>query len=88
MENKQRSDISNEDQASDKQQKDERGGTGIFNVIKSVFAAILGVQSDQNRDRDFKQGNATDYIIVGVIAVIALVVGMIIIVNSVISNAQ
>lgn len=83
MENKQQSEA-----PQDEHQQEQRGGTGIFNVIKSVVAAIFGIQSDENRHRDFKQGNAADYIIVGVIAVIALVVGMIIVVNSVISSAQ
>ncbi|MDF1780468.1 MAG: DUF2970 domain-containing protein [Alcanivoracaceae bacterium] len=64
-----------------------QGKPGMIQVAQSVLAAIFGVQSGKNRERDFKKGQASDYIAVYVILVIALVVGMIITVNTVISNA-
>ena len=60
---------------------------GMLQVLHSVLAAVFGVQSAENRERDFKRGKATDYIAVYVILVIALVVGMIVTVNVVISSA-
>ena len=36
-------------------------------VIASVFAAGLGVQSSKNRERDFKQGRAGVFIAAGLI---------------------
>ena len=36
-------------------------------VVSSVFAAGLGVQSSKNRERDFKQGRAGVFIAAGVI---------------------
>jgi len=55
----------------------------ILNVIKSVFAAAVGIQSDKNRQQDFEYGNLSTYIIVGIIftvlfvALLALLVGKI-----------
>ncbi len=36
-------------------------------VIGSVFAAGLGVQSSKNRERDFKQGNFKVFVITGIV---------------------
>ena len=36
-------------------------------VVSSVFAAGLGVQSSKNRERDFKQGRAGVFIAAGLI---------------------
>ena len=42
-------------------------------VISSVLAAMLGVQSDKNRERDFTKGKFSTYIIVGLIATLLFV---------------
>ena len=70
------------DPASQKHEK-----PGFLQVTHSVLAAIFGVQSAENRERDFKKGQASDYIAIYVIIVIALVVGMIVTVNMVLSSA-
>lgn len=46
----------------------------LFNVVKSVFSAFVGVQSDENRKRDFASGSITSYVVVGIIATFALVI--------------
>ena len=38
-----------------------------FQVVLSVLAAGLGVQSSKNRERDFKQGRAGTFIAAGLI---------------------
>jgi hypothetical protein len=44
--------------------------TNLWRVIKSVFAAFLGIQTAQNYEEDFTQAKSiTPYIIVGVIMV-------------------
>ena len=35
---------------------------GLFDVVKSVLAAAFGVQSEENRERDFKHGKASHFI--------------------------
>lgn len=53
---------------------------GIRQVMGSVAAAFFGVQSDRNRQRDFRRGRPRDFLIIGalftalfVLAVIGLV---------------
>jgi hypothetical protein len=41
--------------------------TRLKNVLQSVLAAALGVQSNKNRERDFKDGNAGIFIIAGLL---------------------
>lgn len=46
----------------------EQQGTGMWNVFKSVGAAFFGVQSADNRERDFKHGKVSHFIVAGIIA--------------------
>lgn len=46
---------------------------GFWDIVKSVFAAGLGVQSSKNRDRDFKQGNAKAFFIAGLVFTIIFI---------------
>jgi len=46
---------------------------GLLHVIKSVIGAFIGVQSGKNREKDFEQGSLSNYIIVGVIAVVLFI---------------
>lgn len=41
----------------------------LLHVVKSVFAAAIGVQSNKNREEDFKHGSLPAYIAVGLVAV-------------------
>ena len=65
----------------------EMKSRGFLGLLQSTVAAIFGIQSDKNRQQDFKQGDASQFIIMGVIAAMALVVIMILVVNSVIDSA-
>ncbi len=53
----------------------------MIQVIKSVLAAFIGVQSEANRQKDFTQGSLKSYIIVGVVFTV-LFIGLIIFVVS------
>ena len=44
-----------------------RGGLQVTEVVGSVFAAALGVQSSRNRERDFRQGRAATFIVAGIV---------------------
>lgn len=52
-----------EDQTED--QTDRKKSLNPLQVVASVFAAGLGVQSSKNRERDFKQGKAGIFIVAG-----------------------
>jgi len=55
----------------------------IIQVAKSVFSAFIGVQSDENRQKDFTQGSLKLYIITGIIFTIAFVGGLIFVVSAI-----
>lgn len=50
-------------------------------VIQSVIAAAIGVQSDKNRERDFKQGSATTFIVAGIIGTVLFILILVLIVS-------
>lgn len=58
----------------------------ITQVIKSVLAAAIGVQSDENRQKDFEQGSLSTYIIAGVIFTVIFVSGLIFLVSTVLGK--
>lgn len=59
----------------------------LWQVISSVNAAFLGVQSSKNRERDFTQGKASHYIVVGIIMTLLLIAGLVFIVKFMLRNA-
>ena len=48
-------------------QGEKRQSLNPFQVVASVFAAGLGIQSSKNRERDFKQGRAGVFIVAGIV---------------------
>ena len=69
-------------------EQDKRKGENkpsLWQIITSVLAAFLGVQNDKNRERDFAGGDIKAYIVVGVIATVFLVLGLVSIVNIVLA---
>jgi hypothetical protein len=48
-------------------EKDDNKPLNLLQVVTSVFAAGLGVQSSKNRERDFKQGRASVFITAGIV---------------------
>ena len=53
----------------------------IFNTIKSIAAAALGVQSNDNRVNDFSHGKTSHFIIGGIIAVILFILMLVAVVS-------
>jgi hypothetical protein len=52
---------------------EQKANIGLFKVVASVFAAMFGVQSGKNRERDFQHGRPAAYIIVGIIMTVLFV---------------
>lgn len=46
---------------------EERQKLGFFQVLGSVLSSFVGVQKNATRERDFRQGNARDFILVGLL---------------------
>jgi hypothetical protein len=55
----------------------------LLHVVKSVFAAIVGVQSNKNREVDFKSGSLPVYIAVGLVATLLFIYTIVSIVSMV-----
>ncbi|MDD5036662.1 MAG: DUF2970 domain-containing protein [Methylococcaceae bacterium] len=56
-----------------KQDEDTRKGPNLLQVIGSVLAAGFGVQSNKNRERDFKQVHPGIFVAVGIVATILFI---------------
>jgi len=56
-------------------------------VIGSVLAAAFGVQSKENRERDFQHGKPIVFIVTGIVFTVLFVLGMIAIVSTVTRTA-
>ena len=74
----------------DEQEQESPGKKKLnpFQVISSVFAAGLGVQSSKNRERDFNQGRAGVFIAAGIIFTLLFIAVMVGIVQLVLSGAD
>lgn len=53
----------------------------FWDIVVSVLAALFGVQSDKNRQRDFNHGNPAVYIAVGAVFVVLFVLSLILVVS-------
>lgn len=58
----------------------------IWQTVKSVAAAVFGVQSEQNYQRDFKQNSFVPFLLVGIVFVAIFVLTLVTIVNFVLPN--
>jgi len=50
-----------------------RSGTGFWNVVQSVAAAMIGVQSSKNKERDFTHGKPVHFIVGGVLGTLLFI---------------
>ena len=55
----------------------------VKELIGSTLAAGIGVQSDKNRERDFKKGSFKTFLVCGIIFTVLFVFGLIAIVKMV-----
>lgn len=53
----------------------------LLHVFKSVMAAFVGVQSNKNREIDFKHGSLPAYIIVGLMATMLFIFAIVTVVS-------
>jgi len=53
----------------------------IINTVKSVASAFLGVQSNKNRERDFKEGKFSHFVIIGLLAVVLFIGSLVAVVS-------
>jgi len=63
----------------------ENQDANLKQIIGSVFAAMFGVQSDKNRERDFNATNPKTFIVVGIVFTILFIATIVTVVNVVIA---
>ena len=56
----------------------------LFQVMGSVLAAGFGVQSKENKIRDFTRGKPFQFIVAGLVFTLALLAGLVAVVNLVV----
>lgn len=61
--------------------------TTVLQEIGSVLASFFGVQSSKNRERDFTQGNAKRFIVLGLVMTLAFVLTVLTVVRLVLRSA-
>jgi len=54
--------------------RDTEKPMSLLQVAQSVLAAFFGVQSNRNRERDFKGGSAKVFVIAGLIGTVIFIV--------------
>ena len=69
-----------------KQEDNKPTQVSTWDVIVSVFRAWFGVQTEENRKRDFSSSDPTPFIVAGVIFALIMIVGVIIMVNIALSG--
>lgn len=52
---------------------------GVLAIVGSALAAFIGIQNDQNRERDFQQKSIVPYMIAGVIITAVFITGLVMI---------
>jgi hypothetical protein len=57
-------------------------------AFASVFAAFLGVQSDENRERDFQQGRFSVFVVAGIALTLGFLLTVYVLVQAVMSFVQ
>ncbi|MBB1486879.1 DUF2970 domain-containing protein [Oceanospirillum sediminis] len=53
----------------------------FLSIVRSVLAAFLGVQSEKNRQQDFKSGSAWPFIVTGIMLTVLFVILLILLVR-------
>lgn len=76
-----------QEQNQDNNSDDSSQKQSFLKVLQNVVSAIFGIQSDKNRQDAFKKGDASQYITMGIVAVVLIMCTMIFIVNSVLESA-
>ena len=68
-------------------EQEKEKSLALWEVFQGVFAMFIGVQSEENRERQFKYGKLHQFIFVGIVVTIVFVVHIILIVKYVLEWA-
>jgi len=68
----------------DEQQSQDQQKPGALDLLKSTLSAAIGVQSNANREKDFKHGNIKTFVLAGIIFTILFIGTVVTVVNLVV----
>jgi hypothetical protein len=80
-------DMNNNQEERPSDASDQPGKLNPLQVVGSVFAAGLGVQSSKNRERDFKQGRIGVFIAAGIVFTLLFIGVIVVVVQTVLKSA-
>ncbi len=75
-----------DDQVNTSSEQERERKLSPVQVILSVLAAAIGVQSDKNRQRDFEKGNPLVFIAAGLIFTLLFIITLLVVVNWVLGS--
>ncbi|GAA4357944.1 DUF2970 domain-containing protein [Kangiella marina] len=76
-----------ESQENSNHTEEPQKGTGFWSTVQSVLGAMFGVQSEEQRHKDFEKGSAVQFIVGGIIFVILFILTILYFVNSALENS-
>lgn len=76
-----------DDQAEREPEREDPAPLTAWQVIGSTLASAFGVQSSRNRERDFRRGSASHFIVAGIVFTVLFVLGLVLVVNLILSGA-
>ena len=68
-------------------EEEKEESLALWEVFQGVFAMFIGVQSEENRERQFKYGKLHQFIIVGIVVTVVFVFHLILLVKLALSWA-
>ncbi|WP_347988121.1 DUF2970 domain-containing protein [Methylomonas sp. AM2-LC] len=57
----------------------------LLQIVKSVIAGLIGVQSGANLEKDFQHGSLTSYVVIGIIVTLLFIFALVKVVSLVIA---
>jgi len=76
-----------EERSDESDEQKTPGKLGPLQVIGSVLAAALGIQSSRNRERDFRQGRIGVFIAAGILVTAVFIAAIVVVVQLVLGSA-
>ncbi len=69
------------EQPKGEQSSNDQQQPGAIDILKSTLSAAIGVQSNANREKDFKHGNIKTFVFAGIIFTVLFITTVITVVN-------
>ncbi len=63
------------------EKQEEEESLALWEVFQGIIAMFIGVQSEKNRERQFKYGKLHQFIIVGIIITVFLLIHIVLLVK-------